>query len=218
MEVKLHTLWEGTTSEDVLAAESEYLKDSSQWGALSSVYYGFATDSRAKDPEDATGSTYVYREYIKKAEGTSDEFAKKHGNTMIADQLDIRQTILREVGRHAEALAVAEKGLGMENIPLHTKGLLLVGKAEALQALGNDLEGAASIVAEIKTIAETVAQSDDKNNKNQAIRLYRALVRYYKSKGATAELQAAEKAARELISQTGAEGQKKKLEYDLLAT
>ncbi len=71
-----------------------------------------------------------------------------------ADQLNIYQSIKRRRGKDAEALSAIIMALGKNEMSPHTRGLLLVGKADIAVALGgvevalNDLSQAATIAKE----------------------------------------------------------------------
>ncbi|MBI1754688.1 hypothetical protein HYR65_00190, partial [Candidatus Azambacteria bacterium] len=175
---------------------------------VSSVYYSYATALRA---DNRTGE---FQNHLAKAVVLSDEYTKEKQDTLTADECDVRQSILRVAGRSGDAAVVIEDGLqkNRSDGTLHTEALLLTGKAEVLAEKQKNAEEVQEIIKRIETLVISV----EKENKLQAIRVYRGLARFYKRSGNIAKLDRAVAKARQLIQETGAKDQEAKLEYDLL--
>lgn len=86
-------------------------------------------------------------------------------------ECDIRQSILRRRGRFSEAKIWIESGLKKKDIELHSIALLFIGRADIYKNLG-DWEKTEEYVKMALEIAETV----EKININQAIRIYKHCV------------------------------------------
>ena len=198
-----NNLWGGTyTPEDIDAAEQSAASGALDQSALSSILYSYATRLRAQGDVDG------YKLYQTKAVAASDMAAASAPLTTA--QLDVRQSILRDVGRNDEAAEVIKRALTHTDIPPHTYALLRIGLSEVLHALGRDEESKAEIEHLVPLLPQ-LAIDDDRQN----IRVYRGLVRYFKRIGDTQKMDAAKESARALITKTGAEDQKLKLEHDL---
>lgn len=193
--------------ESVWVSEEKYTKGEMGATAFSSICYSFATEARAEGQED------LFRILLKRAEKVSDTLQNKKNTPSGAE---VRATILRTAGRTEDALSLIEQTLAHDKKLLgplldHVEGLLLVGKAEILFAQdGSEKE------IEIETIMNRVsALIPAVLNKQQAIRLYRGLVRYYKRKNNLEKMHEAEGLASALIKETNDISQEKKLAYDL---
>jgi tetratricopeptide (TPR) repeat protein len=204
----MERLWAGLyDKKDIEAAAKSYEDGLLNGSAFSSILFTYAKRLRAEGDEDG------YRVFLGRAVEASDILAEIKEDGMTADELDVRQSILREVGRFAEAGAVIKEALGKldeEASAPHTKALLYIGKMEALKETGAPEEAVWEAVREVEQLAKKVA----KENPLQAIRVYRGLARHYKERG-EAEFNQAVSQARELIRQTGAGDQELKLEYDI---
>jgi len=200
-------LWSAEYSAaDIKTAEEEFRNGGISGSVLSSIYYTIA------GKEKAEGDKANYKEHLQQAVHVSDTFAQQN-DSLTADELDVRQTILREAKRSDEALPVIEAGLKKPGLAASTKALLLIGQMEALF----DTEGekaekrAKKIMEEVKALVETVRAESEL----QAIRVYRALARYAKRVGNRTELAHFAQEAQALIDANGAGDQERKLKHDL---
>lgn len=125
---------------------------------------------------------------------------------MSADQCDIRQSILRRLGRYEEAEQCIVIALAKNPEKVHTRGLLHVGLAELYKRDGN-LFG---MMAEMQ-LARSAAEEAERQDPRQATRIYRhcaELVRH-------SDLALAEelgRKARVLAAETGAADQRLKMD------
>ena len=111
----------------------------SAWSALSSTYYSAAGNALARARANLLMAPYwlvqAYR-YLEKAHRASDRAAASGYEPMSADELDVRQSILRKCGDLDGALACIDHALGKPGLRADTNLLLLVGRAEILEAQG----------------------------------------------------------------------------------
>ena len=200
---KLHTkIWSGEYGPDEIArVEQMVARGEATAGTLASILYSYATRLKSQ------GNTEEYERHLSQAVRTLEQVSQDSAS---ADELDVMQSVLREARKYKEAKAVIEWALSLEDIPIHTRALLLVGKAEVFQQEGDAAESQKTMKA-VARLVEEVRVSEPE----QAIRLYRALIRFYKHLGQGNKARAAEKEARNLIEQTGANDQLIKLENDL---
>jgi hypothetical protein len=200
-------LWSGDySSADIEAAEADFKSGKITGSAFSSICYTVA------GKEKAEGNTAAYQEHLKKAVEASDRFAHER-SSLSADELDVRQTILREAKRDEEALRVIDEGLKKPGISTATKSLLLVGQTEAL--LKVDGEKAEKRIKKIMEEVKALVARVEEEAPLQAIRVYRALARYAKHVGNRADLAQLAQKAQALIDERGAKDQERKLKSDL---
>jgi hypothetical protein len=200
-------LWSGDYSAaDIEAAETDFKNGTMTASALSSICYTVA------GKEKAEGNTAAYKEHLQKAVALSDAYAAEH-SALTPDELDVRQTILREAKRDEEALRVIDEGLKKVGLSAATKSLLLVGQTEALLKVEGEKaeKRVKKIMEEVKALVARVEEEAPL----QAIRIYRALARYAKHIGNRTELAQLAQKAQVLIDERGAKDQERKLKSDL---
>ncbi len=194
-------IWSGHYGpEDIQRIEDLVDQGILDYSTLASVLYSYASHL------EAAGDRKGHDTYLIKAVAVSDMGAHQ---LVTAEQYDVRQTILRDAGRYEDAKEVIDEGLKID-APIHTKALLMVGKADALSHLG-DTDGARTIMSDVAAGVDDVVATEPR----QAIRIYRALVRFYKKSGNEAAMNEMVQKAYALILKTGANDQRAKLEYDM---
>ena len=200
---KLHTkIWSGEYGpDDIARVERMVARGEATAGALASMLYSYATRLKSQ------GNTAEYERYLSRAVTALEQISPDHAPV---NELDVMQSVLREAGKYKEAREVIERALSLEDVPVHTRALLLVGKAEVFQQEGEAAEAQKTMEA-VAGMVEEVRALEPK----QAIRLYRALMRFYQHLGQEERARAAEKEARSIIEKTGANDQLIKLENDL---
>ena len=203
-------IWTGDyEAADIAELEARYRQGQLNGSSFSSAVYSYA--GRLKAEGDEKG----YRRYLAKALETSDTFANMRKSAMTTAELDVRQSILREAGRYLEAGTVIEEGLRKfeeeGTAPIHTKALLLIGKANVLEHTNVPVGEVQTTVKAIEELAPEVEEEDE----YQAIRVYRALAKHYSKMKDTERAEEAVADARRLIYETGAWDQERKLEHDL---
>jgi len=203
----LTKLWKSEyAAKDIQAAEEDFSNGALDGGALSSIYYTVATKKRAE------GDQRGYKKYLERATKISDSFI--HERSMLGpDEIDVRQSILREAGRADEALSAIEEGLKKAGLATHTKALLLAGEAEALFATQG--KKAEKRIKNIMKGVEESVQTIAEESPLQAIRVYRALARYAKRVNNRSGLSRFVRKAQALIDAHGAKDQERKLTFDL---
>lgn len=112
-------------------------KEAAAYSSISSTYYSAAGNAYARFQRASlwTKPLWAIRavRYLRKALEASDKVQALLGLLgMTPDQLDIRSTILRSVGRWDEALRCLEEALARPNLRPESRVLLLMGKAECL--------------------------------------------------------------------------------------
>ena len=126
---------------------------------------------------------------------------------MTATMCDNRQSILRARGRWEEALFCCTAGLSKKVTDSHTRGLLLVGRADVFFRHGK-IEAAKCDVA----IALHGVEFAEKSDPNQASRIYRDCARLVQELGMLApDYHELMQKAMELAKQTGSRDQELKI-------
>lgn len=124
---------------------------------------------------------------------------------MTIDQLDVRSTILRRVGRYAHALVCVEEALSRPNICAESRVLLLVGRVEIFDHQGRAGEADDAINAAMSLFSQVRPQTQ--------VRLYKARGRHDEQTGYCIGAIVAYKRALSLAREIGGmEDQEMKLE------
>lgn len=125
------------------------------------------------------------------------EAGGKYYDRLTADQLDVRQSVMRKIFQYTEALKCIEAALQKEGISEITRQLLLVGRGEIMMKR-KDIEEAQNSFQTVEAFAndmyvrwqqfqqngETVSESSDPSLQTvrQTTRLFRALGYFYTKK------------------------------------
>lgn len=129
--------------------------------------------------------------------------------SMTADQLDIRQSILRKMRARPQAILECINAALRKNPSPHCKALLLVGEAHALErrALARDRPGRIVIAEQdIKRACELAAGVED-SEPAQVARVYRAAAGFWERRKNLNRAVYLRVKARELAARAGAEDQ-----------
>ncbi|HEY4517277.1 MAG TPA: hypothetical protein VJI74_00085 [Candidatus Paceibacterota bacterium] len=184
-----------------MALFQERHKRTDSLGAASSTFYAAAVNTGAgfkKHPWKFWLAPQA-RKCFKIALKLSDEFEGARGiEAMTADELDVRQTILRRALRFKDAERCIIKGLTYHDASAHTQALLHLGQAEAGIGLKRNpqisLETAERMIPKIKDL-------------NQAVRVYRGCARVYDELGKLKEAKRLRAEASQLAKSQGLPGQ-----------
>jgi hypothetical protein len=152
----------------------------------------------------------------KRSEAVSDNMCRLSNRWSVpldADQLDVRQAILRKAGgRDQDALQCIKLALEQDSIPVHTRALLLVGQAEVTSRMLS-VENSEEIqrIVKIAYDAAELAASFIESERDQAIRVFRTVAECMLNIGKISDARYFLGLAQNLLPKDGVADQRKKL-------